>query len=47
VAHGRRVHRLPPQLPEQHQHHPVDPRRRVWGLVAHHLPPCMQLYNIY
>lgn len=43
VAHRRRVHRLPPQLPEQHQHHPVDPRRRVRALVAHHLPPCIRI----
>lgn len=43
VAPGWRVHRLPPQLPEQHQHHAVDARRRIRGLVAHHLPTCMQL----
>lgn len=40
VAPGRRVHRLPAELPEQHQHHAVDPRRRVWGLVAHRLAAC-------
>ena len=41
VAPGRRVHRLPAELPEQHQHHAVDPRRRVRGLVAHRLTPCL------
>ena len=42
VAHGRRVHRVPPELPEQHQHHAVDPSRRRRTLVAHHLPPFRQ-----
>jgi hypothetical protein len=40
VAPRRREHRLPPELPEQHQYHAVDTRRRSGRLVAHHLPPC-------
>jgi hypothetical protein len=42
VAHGRREHRAPAELPEEHQHHSVDPRRRRRALVAHHLPACTQ-----
>jgi hypothetical protein len=41
VAPGRRVHRLPAELPEQHQHHAVDPGRRVRGLIAHRLTACL------
>jgi hypothetical protein len=40
----RREHRVPPKLLEQHQHHPVDARRRGWGLVAHHLTACKSNY---
>jgi hypothetical protein len=31
------VHRLPPQLLEQHQDEAVDPHGRTWALVAYHL----------
>jgi hypothetical protein len=46
VAHRRREHRAPPELPEQHQHHAVDPRRRRRALVAHQLPACAQNYQV-
>ena len=42
VAPRRREHRLPPELPEQHQHHAVDARLRGRGLVACQLTACMQ-----
>ena len=45
VAPRRREHRLPPELPEQHQHHAVDARRRGGGLVAYQLTACMHAKN--
>ena len=46
------VHRLPPQLLEQHEHEAVDPHRRPRVLVAHHLltcmrPPSISKINVY
>jgi hypothetical protein len=34
---------LPALLPEQHKDEPVDANVRLWGLVAHHLSPCMYI----
>lgn len=34
------VHRLPPQLLEQHEHEAVDPHGRPRGLVGSHFLPC-------
>jgi len=43
VLGRRRVHRLPALLPEQHKDEPVDANVWLWGLVAHHLSPCMYI----
>lgn len=43
VLGRRRVHSLPALLPEQHKDEPVDANVRLWGLVAHHLSPCMYI----
>jgi len=44
VLGRRRVHSLPALLPEQHKDEPVDANVWLWGLVAHHLSPCMYIY---
>ena len=42
VAEERRhVHGAARHLPEEHEHHAVDPRRRPRALVADHLPTCV------
>jgi hypothetical protein len=33
------VHRLPPELLEEHEHEAVDPHGRTRALIAHHLLP--------
>lgn len=39
------VHRLPPQLAEQHEHEAVDSHRRAGALIAHYLLSCANQVN--